>query len=40
MDLYEVHVKGHGSKAVIRTVPFGTPESDGYTRVDLSKGPP
>lgn len=40
MDLYEVQVKGQGSKTVIRTVPLGSPESDGYVRVDLSKGPP
>lgn len=40
MDLYEVQVKSQGSKTVIRTVPLGSLESDGYIRVDLSKGSP
>jgi len=38
-DLYEIQLKGSGSKTVLRTVPLGTPTSDGYTRVDLARNP-
>ena len=37
--LYEVQVKGKGSKAVVRVVPLGTRESDGYSSVDLTREP-
>jgi hypothetical protein len=37
MPLYEIQAKGWGSKATMRVVPEGTPESDGFTRFKMSK---
>lgn len=36
MPLYEVQVKGKGSNATMRIVPFETAVSEGYERIDLT----
>lgn len=37
--LYEIQVRGQKPKAQIRVVPLGTPEADGFVRLDTSERP-